>query len=311
MRGLWLSNFVTIGLCSWLAAASVSDVIRGELAVVPQSVTTPRPRPRPVRRAPRDLSMLSERNLLGAKREDLTAPVLPAVVPEPEPDAATEMPPDDELQECSLPGVFVAVVEAREDDWSFALYRPGRRKRPTLVTLDEDDNTIEAREPATLVDIRPRAVVVQRDDRYELCELGVKGNKRKVPPRRTQQRTSRRINPAAVTTVRKVSADHFEIERGEVERLMGNLSQVSRQARFIPHFVHGKADGFKLLSIRPGSIFGSIGLRNGDIVNKVNGYALDSLDQAASLLQKVRGASSLALDITRRGRKRSLAITVR
>ena len=73
----------------------------------------------------------------------------------------------------------------------------------------------------------------------------------------------------------------------------------------------GKANGFKLFSIKPGSIYSKIGLKNGDIVHKINGYEMNSPDKALDIYQKLRSASSISVELTRRGRNQVKNYSIR
>ena len=83
---------------------------------------------------------------------------------------------------------------------------------------------------------------------------------------------------------------------------MGNLSEVATKARIVPSFKNGKPNGFKLFSIKPGSIYSKIGLRNGDVIQSINGYEMNSPDKALEIYQKLKDSTSITVDIQRRGR---------
>mgnify|MGYP001382018024 CR=1 FL=1 len=59
--------------------------------------------------------------------------------------------------------------------------------------------------------------------------------------------------------------------------------------------------GFKLFSIKPGSIYSKLGMKNGDVIQKINGYEMNSPDKALEIYQKLRDASSVNIDLLRRG----------
>jgi type II secretory pathway component PulC len=47
----------------------------------------------------------------------------------------------------------------------------------------------------------------------------------------------------------------------------------STDVRAVPAFKSGKLDGYKLFSIRPGSVYQRNGLKNGDLIKSVNGQS--------------------------------------
>jgi|GEM_PF-553375 len=102
--------------------------------------------------------------------------------------------------------------------------------------------------------------------------------------------------------ISKVGPNSYEITQDEVDKALGNLSKLAGQARVVPAFENGETIGFKLFSIRPGSLYSKIGVRNGDIIQKVNGYEINSPDKALEIYQKLKSSKSISVDIKRRGK---------
>ncbi|MGZ3442306.1 MAG: type II secretion system protein GspC, partial [Polyangia bacterium] len=82
-------------------------------------------------------------------------------------------------------------------------------------------------------------------------------------------------------------------------------------ARFVPSIKDGKPNGFKLYAIRPQSIFGRIGLQNGDTIKAINGSEMTTPDAALGLYTKLRNASHLSVQVERRGETVALDYTIR
>ena len=68
----------------------------------------------------------------------------------------------------------------------------------------------------------------------------------------------------------------------------------------------GKPVGFKLFSIKPGSLYSKIGLQNGDVINRINGFEMSSHEKGLEVYQKLKDSSSVTVDIKRRGKPMSL-----
>lgn len=101
--------------------------------------------------------------------------------------------------------------------------------------------------------------------------------------------------------VKRVSDTAYDIDRGLVDKILGDPSVISRQARIVPSIKDGKANGFKMYAIRPNSVFAKIGLQNGDTIQSINGFDMSSPDKALEVYTKVRSASNLSISILRRG----------
>ncbi len=102
--------------------------------------------------------------------------------------------------------------------------------------------------------------------------------------------------------IRQISEDRYEIERGVLETTLGDLNKVATQARIVPSFKNGVANGFKLFSIQPGSLYASIGIENGDVVQRVNGYEMNSPEKALELYQKLKESGHVTIELERGGR---------
>ncbi len=66
-----------------------------------------------------------------------------------------------------------------------------------------------------------------------------------------------------------------------------------------------------LYAVRPNSVFSKLGFSNGDTLNGVNGMQLNSMDRAMEVYAKVRDASSIQVEVTRRGKPVTLNYTIR
>ena len=91
------------------------------------------------------------------------------------------------------------------------------------------------------------------------------------------------------------------ISRKMINRQTRNFSALLSQARVVPHFVNGKTDGFVINNIVPRSLFQQIGLRNGDIIRKVNQAVISSAAQAMQLYQSLQKAAEIQLEVERAG----------
>lgn len=107
---------------------------------------------------------------------------------------------------------------------------------------------------------------------------------------------------AKLDGIRQVSEDRYEIERSALEATLGDLNKIATQARIVPSFKNGVANGFKLFSIQPGSLYASIGIENGDVVQRVNGYEMNSPEKALELYQKLKESGHVTIELERGGR---------
>jgi general secretion pathway protein C len=101
--------------------------------------------------------------------------------------------------------------------------------------------------------------------------------------------------------IRAVSENEYEVPRGEIDRTLGNLNEVAMQARIVPAFKDGQAQGFKLFSIRPDSIYSKIGVQNGDVIKRINGFDMNSPEKALEVYSKLKEANHIVIELERNG----------
>jgi general secretion pathway protein C len=112
-----------------------------------------------------------------------------------------------------------------------------------------------------------------------------------------------RQGPAAapVEGVTKTADNKYEIARSTLDGAMTNMSGLATQARIVPSFKNGVANGFKLFSIQPGSLYSAIGVENGDVIQRINGYEINSPDKALELYQRLKESSHVTIELERAG----------
>jgi general secretion pathway protein C len=110
-----------------------------------------------------------------------------------------------------------------------------------------------------------------------------------------------RPGASAMEGVRSVGTNRYEIDRKVIDSTLSDLNQIATQARIVPSFKNGVANGFKLFSIQPGSLYSAIGIENGDVIQRINGYEINSPEKALELYQKLRESSHVTIDGDRNG----------
>lgn len=94
------------------------------------------------------------------------------------------------------------------------------------------------------------------------------------------------------------------VSRSNMEESLENIHQLLSQVRIRPHFRDGRADGLSITNIRPGSFFAKLGLKNGDIVQGIDGRDIKSPEDVLEMYKKLKSGSHVALEISRNGEQR-------
>lgn len=103
--------------------------------------------------------------------------------------------------------------------------------------------------------------------------------------------------------VKKTGENEWAVDQKAVLHALDNIGSVLTDARLTPVASKNGADGFLVNEIKPGGIFETIGLKDGDVLKRVNGFDVTSPEKAIQVLTGLRGESSIDLDVVRGGQK--------
>lgn len=166
-----------------------------------------------------------------------------------------------------------------------------------------------------LGEIRDRSVVIRasgRDVVLSIPDVDIPA----APPVETN-RVSR--TPASATAPsgqtlrysRKTGEREWTIDRGAVDNALENIGSVLGDARLTPVTENGAVQGFMVTEIKPRGIFDALGLKNGDVLRRVNGYEVTSPEKAVQVLTALKGQTDIELDIVRGGSPMSFNYQIR
>ncbi len=298
---LWAVELALVAVISFLAAMAANTFVASAL-VAPVDLDAMAPAPsaaaRPVLGRPASLPLEKTAAFFGIQ--------LPVETPEEKEPEEPAFDPNAEAVPTSLNITLVGTMVANRPEWSFATIRAGGGDAGVYLVGDEIEG-------ATIVEIERLKVILNNQGRKEFVEVGdARPAEPKISATPASTARGRPDRPViADAEVRKVDDNTYEISREDVEKQLSNLSALATQARVIPNFKDGKANGFKIFSIRPGSIYQKLGLQNGDVIHKINGYAIDSPEKALEIYAKLKEASRIEVELERRGAVIRRALNVR
>ncbi len=103
-----------------------------------------------------------------------------------------------------------------------------------------------------------------------------------------------------------VDSGKMMLDKREIAGVLDNIPKLLTQARLVPNFSQGKADGFRVVSITPDSFYTKIGIKNGDVLQRINGMELREPDSFFKVFQQLKDESSITLDLIRNNKKETL-----
>ncbi|MFO0751064.1 MAG: type II secretion system protein GspC [Myxococcota bacterium] len=337
-KHFWVVNLAGVALLALVVAGGISDVVAGKLFALPAAKWTA-PKEGDPAGAIGDLGRVAHgeeaAKSLGTRRIfrlDDPTPVAAVTEPETPKDEPKEEPkPSGELAESQLPinlmGTFVSAVP----DFSYAtLQIEGEAKIASIGNEYLDGK-------AKIVKIARGHVVLREDQSYTYVRLWADKTAQAAPPAPGAMpgrpggplgkpmpvggpTPPNPADPAVADTgdamatpqegITKTGAYDYSIDRKMLDKQLADISKLQQEARVVPHYQDNQYQGFKLVGVRPGSLYRAIGIRSGDIVTAVNGNKIDSPTKALELFEQLKSSSNISVEIERRGQPKTLQYNI-
>ncbi|MFL5320065.1 MAG: type II secretion system protein GspC [Myxococcaceae bacterium] len=289
----WTVNLVFLALVALLLARTANQFVEAEIAPGPQT-TIPKTNARP-----QTAEVKTALNL------DRLAKLTGLPVPKPEPEVHEPTAPVVDLNaepvRTSLRVKLLGTLVAGDSKWSIASIQDVVTQKTATYMVDD------LVQNAKVLDIERERVIVLNNNRKEFIDAqGGTGEAPAAaayvpPPQQVAAQPAQTGNGNLGAGIKALSENEYEVPRAEIDKTLSNLNDVAMQARIVPAFQDGVAKGFKLFSIRPDSIYSKIGVQNGDVIRRINGYDLNSPEKALEIYSKLKEASRIDIEIERNG----------
>jgi len=121
------------------------------------------------------------------------------------------------------------------------------------------------------------------------------------------------VNVTSEPGLREVGPDqfHFVMDRGELDEALSDMPRLLTQARLLPNFRAGQTDGFRIFNIVPGSIFARIGLKNGDVLHRINDIPIEDPTKFMGVFQELKNESQITVDLVRGSDRKTFEYEIR
>jgi general secretion pathway protein C len=113
------------------------------------------------------------------------------------------------------------------------------------------------------------------------------------------------------TAVASTGAGSYVIDQRALNAALDNPAQAMSDARLLPSQKDGKVEGFKASEVKPNGVFSMIGIKNGDVLLRLNDFPMDSPDKALQSFIALKGQNRLKLDIIRDGQPQTFNYDIR
>lgn len=106
-------------------------------------------------------------------------------------------------------------------------------------------------------------------------------------------------------------AGNYIIDQRALNAALDNIGQAMTDARLLPSMKEGKVEGFRATEVKPQGIFGTVGIRNGDVLLRMNDFPIDSPEKAIQSFASLKGQSRIKLDLIRDGQPTTFTYDIR
>jgi general secretion pathway protein C len=295
---LWAIDLLVIAVAAMFAARATGVMI--ESALVRNT-----PALQPLRRAVSDTGQTThyDKQVEAILKRDIFCSTCPPILAVAQPDAEVGPPPTPMPVRTSLPLKLMAIMFSpppNDPRWSLAVIRDTERNSAGPYAIGSVVHE------ASIVDIEETRIYLDNAGKPEFLDL------LDTPPQAAPVAAAPAAAAAPATDpfvaemdkgIKKTGEHSFEIQRGTVDSMLGNMALLSRSARIVPEVRDGKSAGFRLFSVRQDGPFGRIGLQNGDVINAINGLEMTSPDKALEIYTKLKSANHISVALERNGTK--------
>ncbi|MBI2082778.1 MAG: hypothetical protein HYT76_04335 [Deltaproteobacteria bacterium] len=316
-RYSWCLHFVTIAISCFLVAQAISTFVSsllGSNLLTPAVETTPAEEKitEDEKGAPtvEDYSVIAERNIFNSQASGLeevsTEDMAGEILNEGGPAVKTSL---------DVRVLGTLVVGEGIDRRSSVTVGGGKGKG------GKDDVYYVGDEKSFSANVRLTKVMKDRiefinNGRLEYAELSLDSGKKsifesaeKVHGEKKAAGSSGPSEEKVVETVGK-EGNVTVIDQSAIDDALANLDRFYTEVRIVPHFKDGRVAGMKVLSVKPGSIISKLGIKRGDVLEKINGQELD-VKRGMALFSELKDQKTFSIDVLRGDKHTTLEYEIR
>jgi general secretion pathway protein C len=334
-KHFWIITLAGLALLALVTSGMVNDVVAGKLFLMPAARFV-EPKAEDAATAPtlgrvaEGVNAASDLTQRRAFNLDEPAPIVVEAAPPTEQPTEVVEAPSNTLEESQLPIDLMGTYVSSLPDYSYAtLQIQGENKIASLGS-----EYLEGK--ARVVKIAPGHIVLKEDARYTYVRVWHKTaaaggagapmnpGMGMAPPMKPPPMTAPGVPTEPVADagapktgddisqgVTKTGAYDYTLDRAMLDNQLKDLPRLQQDGRVVPHYKDNQYQGFKLVGVRPGSLYRSIGIRSGDVIMAVNGNKIDSPNKALELFEQLKSSSNISVEIERRGQPKTLSYTIK
>jgi general secretion pathway protein C len=119
------------------------------------------------------------------------------------------------------------------------------------------------------------------------------------------------VGPAQSSFARKIGRSAYMVDQARLQQAIANPGQMMTDARLKPNIVNGKEEGFVLSEVKPGGVYQSLGLQDGDVLLRINEYDISNPERALQAFTALKGMDRVQVDLMRSGSRITMTYQIR
>ena len=274
----WLVNAGLVVLCCFLVANTANAVFDALLTPAVAQSSDGAPEAPPVARPWSDRKVILSRNLFNSS---LLAP------PPPAPKEVRK-----ELEATKLPLSLLGTAASPNPSLSWAAVEDQSSRRTLVVRVDD-----EIQNKAKVTRIERKRIVLSENG--VLRELVLSEPKKKPSKRSSTAKNRKRAGRSRGSRSARIPQPTPERPTATAPALNRNAASFFSDARILPKYVDGALVGMQVNTVKPGSPFELAGVREGEIITRVNGIDIDSPEKTVQIMAEISAGTQLTIEVDR------------
>lgn len=111
--------------------------------------------------------------------------------------------------------------------------------------------------------------------------------------------------------IKDIGPNEKDIDRELIDYLVENKHMLMQSGRVLPNVEGDAINGFKVYGIRKTSLWGKLGIHNGDVVLSVNGTPMDGPEKAYEAFANLQGTDAMNLQVLRHGKPQAFTYNIK
>jgi general secretion pathway protein C len=288
-RHFWIVHLLFIACVAWLVSYLFVVVIQDRLATFPKAGPSKRSAVASLVHEPYEkYSPIPERNIFNPAERGLK------LLPLGERKAAGLAAEGSEGGKTAPPGNYIligTITGPKGYSWAIIQEKGSKKQQIYRIRGNIGDGKI--------IRISRNQMQIEREGKVETLMV----SQEETEPRpMAKSLPSTTKGPSTGEEVKRLSANRYLVNREDVTAAVGDVNKFMTQARLRPHFERGKPSGYSVSEIVSGSLMEKLGLKNNDIIKKVNGMSVSRPEEVMQAYAQLQRDSNIEVEIERGGR---------